>query len=342
LACEKSFAVSCGGLLNLIAMNNQEEISLRDIYLILKKNINMVLGTTFGVGLIVLLVALVLPSSFSSQVVLNLAVDNERSEFKAAPTALGLSQGFIQLVNNESLAQKLQESRLQDTHKAKFDDKKSLLTLIATGSTANQAFERAGRFEAVAVGYFQDQIAGVVRTNIGATLSQTKLDIATTRDNLKRLEQLLQTTQGMTSNSTNAAALESRGVNPQLARAENPALVNLTLQISQLKVTMAAQQARQVALETTLNDKNAFSALLGQGFQVQVLSKPTPAFEPEFPKPGLMTALGLVAGLLLGVIGVFVMEALRLPQDQMNLIQNDATQANNAANQRLPQANPGD
>jgi uncharacterized protein involved in exopolysaccharide biosynthesis len=316
-------------------MSSQEEISLRDLYFILKKNVAVVFGTTFGVGLLVLLAALLLPPSFSSQVVLNLAVDNERSEFKAAPTAVGLSQGFIQLVNNESLAQKLQEPRLQDTHKAKFDDKKSLLTLTATGNSANQAFERAQRFEAVAVTYFQDQIAQVVKTNLAATLSQIKLDINTTRDNLKRLEPLLQASQSVVSNSTNAAALESRGVNPQLARAENPALVNLTLQISQLKVSLAAQQARQIALETMLKDKSAFGALLGQGFQVQVLSKPTPALEPEFPKPGLMTALGLVAGLLLGVVGTFVLEALRSPQQE-------EPKSATTSHQRLPQTNPGD
>jgi uncharacterized protein involved in exopolysaccharide biosynthesis len=320
-------------------MNNQEEISLRDIYLILKKNLALVFGTMFAVTLVVLLAALLLPQNFSSQVVLNLAVDNERAEFKAAPTAVGLSQGLIQLVNNESLAQKLQEPRLRDTHKAKFDDKKSLLTLTASGNTAEQAFERAQRFEGVAVEYFKQQISDVVKTNLTATLSQTKLDIAATRDNLKRLEPLLKTSQDVTNDITNAAALEARGVNPQLARANNPALVNLALQISQLKVSLAAQEARQISLQTLLKDSTAFAALLGQGFQVQVLSKPTPALEPEFPKPGLMTALGLAAGLLLGVVGAFVFEALRAPPEQVRPAQDEAV---NNASQRLPQANPGD
>jgi capsular polysaccharide biosynthesis protein len=139
----------------------------------------------------------------------------------------------------------------------------------------------------------------------------------------------------MPSNSENAAALESQGVNPQLARANNPALVNLALQVSQLKVSLAAQQARQISLETTLKNPTAFAALVGQGFQVQVLSKPSPALEPESPKLGIMTALGLVAGLLLGVIGAFVLEALRAPQTE----EADKKQA---SMQRLPQVNPGD
>jgi LPS O-antigen subunit length determinant protein (WzzB/FepE family) len=316
-------------------MNSQEEISLRDIYLILKKNVGVVLGTTLGTGLVVLLLAFILPAQFTSHVVLNLAVDNERSELKAAPTAVGLSQGFIQLVNNESLAQNLQEERIQGTFKAKFDDKKSLLTLSANGNTANQAFERAKKFEQVAVAYFQTQIAQVVKTNLNANLAQTKLDIATTTDNLKRLERVVNTSQGVLNNSENAAALESRGVNPQLARANNPALVNLALQVSQLRVGLAAQQARQVSLENLLVNSTAFAAFLGQGFQVQVLSKPNPALEPEFPKPGLMTALGLVAGMLLGVIGAFVFEALRAPQDHLQV-------KDEGLRRRLPQVNPGD
>jgi capsular polysaccharide biosynthesis protein len=318
-------------------MNSQDEISLRDIYLILKKNISIVFGSTIGVGLIVLLMALVLPANYSSQAVLNLAVDNERAELKAAPTAVGLSQGLIQLVNNESLAAELKEERIQDIYKAKFDDKKSLLTLTANGNTANQAFERAKKFEQVAIAYFQNQIAQVVKTNLSANLAQSKLDIATTTDNLKRLEPLLQTSQGIPNNAENAAALESQGVNPQLARANNPALVNLALQVSQLKVGLAAQQARQISLENLLGNSTAFAAFLGQGFQVQVLSKPNPALEPEFPKPGLMTALGLVAGLLLGVVGAFILEALRAPQDQAQ-----APTKVGSPQQRLLQVNPGD
>lgn len=310
-----------------------EEISLRDIYLILKKNIGLVLGSSLGLGLGALLVAFILPANFSSQVVINLAVDNERSEFKAAPNAAGLSQGFIQLVNNESLAQRLDEERLLNIYKAKFDDKKSLLTLTTQGTSAEQAFERAKRFEQEAVNYFNDQLSQVVTTNLSATLTQTKLDIATTKDNLKRLELLLQSNQGLLSNSENAAALESRGVNPQLARASNPALVNLSLQISQLRVSLAAQQAKQISLETLQKDPNVFAALLAQGFQVQILSKPTPALEPEFPRPGLMTALGLVAGLLIGLVGAFVVEALRVPQEDTKRI---------TTSRRLPQANPGD
>ena len=101
-----------------------DEISLRDVYLIIKKHLAFIVGITAAVTAIALILSLVLPKTFSSQVVLNLAVNSERSEFKAAPNAAGLSQGFIQLVNNESLASKLQEERLEGFFKAKFDDKK--------------------------------------------------------------------------------------------------------------------------------------------------------------------------------------------------------------------------
>ncbi|MFN3267412.1 MAG: Wzz/FepE/Etk N-terminal domain-containing protein, partial [Deinococcales bacterium] len=175
--------------------SSSEEISLRDVYLVLKRNLVLILGFSLGLGALVLLLSFVLPANFSSQVVINLAVDNGRSEFKAAPNVLGLSQGFIQLVNNESLAEKLGEERLGNHYKAKFDEKKSLLTLSSQGSTAQQAFERAKRFEQAAIEYFNAQLSAIVKTNIGATLVQTKLDIANTKDNLKRLEPLLQNSQ---------------------------------------------------------------------------------------------------------------------------------------------------
>ncbi len=288
-----------------------EEISLRDVYLILKKNIRLILATTLGTAALALAASLILPKNFSSQVVLNLAVNTERSEFKAAPNAVGLSQGFIQLVSNESLASSLEEERLENIFKAKFDDKKSLLTLSAYGSSADQAYARAQKIQTVALEYFNKQIANTVRTNLDSSLSQIKIDIASSTDNLKRLEPLLNSTKLILNNSTDAAALESRGIDPQLARATNPALVNLALQISQLRVGLAGMQAREISLTAILKNQKAFESLLGQGFQAQILAAPAPALSPESPKPLLMTALAAVAGLLLGLVAAFVLEALR-------------------------------
>jgi uncharacterized protein involved in exopolysaccharide biosynthesis len=312
-----------------------DEISLRDVYLIIKRHIRFILGITGSITILALIFALVLPKTFSSQAVMNLSVNTERSEFKAAPSAVGLSQGFTQLVNNESLATVLQEERLENIFKAKFDDKKSLLTLTAYGENPELALARAERFQKAAVDYFNLQISDSVRTNLKSNLAQLEIDLASNQDNLKRLEPLLNSTKGIANNTADTAALESRGVDPQLARASNPALVNLALQISQVKVGLAALQAKKASLQSILQNPKAFDSLLGQGFQVQVLAVPAKALEAQSPKPVLITALAAVAGLLIGLVGAFVLEALRPTSNE---------DTNKESNRRvgLPQASPGD
>ncbi len=297
---------------NLKIMPNEvtEEISLRDVYLILKKHIRLILSFTIGAALIALALAFILPKSYSSQSVINLAVNTERSEFKAAPNAIGLSQGFIQLVNNESLIGALEETRLEGIFKAKFDDKKSLLTLSATGTTPEIALARAQRIQTTALTYFENQIGTAVRTSLESNLAQIKVDIDSSKDNLKRLEPLLKTTQGIANNTSDTAALESNGIDPQLARANNPALVSVALQISQLRVVLAATQARQISLQSILNNKTGFKSLLGQGFQAQILAAPALAITAESPGPLLLVALATVAGLLIGLVAAFVLEAI--------------------------------
>ncbi len=312
-----------------------DEISLRDVYLIIKKHLRLIVGITASITAVALILSLVLPKTFSSQVVMNLAVNAERPELKAAPNAVGLSQGFIQLVSNESLATTLQEQRLEGTFKAKYDDKKSLLTLSASGDNPDLALSRAERFQIAAVNYFNKQISDTVRTNLKSTLAQLEIDLASSQDNLKRLEPLLNSTKAIANNTQDTAALESRGIDPQLARASNPALVNLALQISQIKVGLAALQAKQNSLESILQNQKAFDSLLGQGFQVQVLAVPAKAIVAEAPRPLMITALAAVAGLLIGLVGAFVLEALRPAAGEYTYKDN---------NRRIvvPQASPGD
>lgn len=313
-----------------------EEISLRDVYLILKKNIRLIVGITLAAIILAGLAAFLLPKSYSSQVVMNLAIDlrqtldskqlggskridaSKQTEITVAPTPAGLAQSFVQSVNNESLAQKLKEESSVNIYKAKYDDKKELLTLSAFGTTAELALERAKRFQTVAEEYFILKIGNVVRTNLTSQLAQIQVDTALITDNIKRLEAVLPKMKGSPSDPTTAAALEDRDVNQPLARANNPALVSLTLQIAELRINLAEAQARQVSLQATLKNPVTFNALLGQGFQAQVLAEPALALSAESPKPLIMIVLAAVAGLLIGLVTAFVLEALR-PQNQNEL-----------------------
>ncbi len=317
-----------------------DEISLRDVYLILKKYSRFILGCTIGAAGIALIASFVLPKSFSSQATLNIAIGADRAEFKGAPSAVGLAQGFIQQVEKESLTNELKEERLENIFKAKYDDKKALLNLTAVGESPEQALTRAGRIETSFRDYAEKQVSGAVRTNLEGSLAQSKIDLASSSENLKRLEPLLKTTPRSQIDGVSAAALESNGVDPQLARTSNAAFVNLALQVTQLKAGVVAIQSRIISLEGILKNATAFKGLLGQGFQIQTLAVPSLPLTHDSPRAGIITALAAVAGLLLGLVGAFILEALRpeTAQNKINPSRNELTRGNTES----PRVNPGD
>jgi LPS O-antigen subunit length determinant protein (WzzB/FepE family) len=292
-----------------------DEISLRDVYLILRAKARLIMGFTLIPALLVLAASLVLPKTYSSRAVFSMTLTQDRPEFKSAPTPPGITQGFSEVIRNDGLRKELGESDagIQELYQSKFDERKNIWTLTALGNTPEQALSRAQKLAEVAKDYAITQVGGTIRTNYEANLAQYTVDLGVAENTLKRLL-IEQPKIGAINTDPNVAAgLEATRVNPQAARSSNPAQVSVSLQLAQLRATRAQLQSQIGSIQALLNDNKEFKLLVGRGMQVQTLAEPTAAIEADFPRPFLYTSLAAVLGLLVGLVAAFVTEALRDP-----------------------------
>ena len=295
-----------------------DELSLRDIYLVLKRRARLILGLTLGLALLTLLWSLLWPKTYASKVVVSLSLANQTNPqgmLNNLPSLSGLAQGFVDLQSTTLLAKDLAASNPTQYYQAKFDDKRGLLNLSARGSTPLEAKERAERILGVARDYLGGRMVEGVRSNIQAALAQTQLDLEAAQESLKRIRAELKTAPDVgQANPTTAAALEARQVDPQAARANSPAYTSLSLDESRFRSQAAQLEARLDTLNRLLNQPEAINQLVGQVLQVQILVPPAEPLRPSFPRPVLFTVVAGVLGLLIGVLWAFIAEALR-PQE---------------------------
>lgn len=297
-----------------------DELALRDIYLIFRERRFTILGLTLGLALLTLGASLLWPKTYTSQVVVSLSLANQSSQqlLSNLPSLAGLSQGFVDLQSTTLLAKDLGVSDPTRYYKARFDDKRGLLNLSASGRTAAEAQARAERILSVAQNYLRERMIESARSNIRATLTQTQLDLQAAQESLKRIQAELKTSPDQAqSNPTIAAGLEARAVDPQAARAANPGLTSLSLDESRFRSQVAQLQARIDTLTQFLNQPDAINQLVGQALQVQVLVPPAAPLRASFPRPTLFTVIAAVLGLLVGVLWAFIAEAIR-PREMLD------------------------
>ncbi|MDW8424899.1 MAG: Wzz/FepE/Etk N-terminal domain-containing protein [Meiothermus sp.] len=291
-----------------------DEISLRDIYLVLKKRARLILGLTFGLALATLLWSLLWPKTYTSQVVVSLSLSNQSSQglLNNLPSLAGLAQGFVDLQQTKLLANQLGVEDPTRFYKARFDEKRGLLFLTAQGRTAAEAGERAERILQVARTYLERNLLEGAQANLRAAQTQARLDLRAAQDGLRGIQaQLKIAPDRALSNPTIAAGLEARGNDPQTARASNPAYTSLSLDESRLRSQIAQLEARITTLTDFLQQPDAIGQLVSQALLVQVLVPPAEPLRPSFPRPLLFTVVAGVLGLLLGVIWAFVAEAIK-------------------------------
>ncbi|WP_169336588.1 Wzz/FepE/Etk N-terminal domain-containing protein [Calidithermus timidus] len=294
-----------------------DELSLRDLYLVLKRRQNLILGLTLGAAILVFAVSQVWPKTYSSKVVLSLSFNNQLQSgvLSNLPSLPGLAQGFVDLQNTTLLAKDLGVDQPPEVYGARFDEKKGLLNLSAKGRTPNEARQRVERIVRVATDYLRARMVEGAVSNIRALLAQTQLDLESTQESLKRIQAELKnlSAEGR-SDAAIAAALEARQVGPETARSSSPAFTSLSLDESRLRSTAAQLQARIDTLAPLLDKPEQLSQLVGQALQVQVLVPPAEPLRPTSPRPLLYAAIAGVLGLLVGVFWAFLAEALALPQ----------------------------
>ncbi|WP_337869753.1 Wzz/FepE/Etk N-terminal domain-containing protein [Meiothermus sp.] len=291
-----------------------DDISLRDIYLVLKRRVWQILGLGVALALVTLLWSLLWPKTYTSQVVVSLSLANQSSQglLNNLPSLPGLAQGFVDLQNTRLLAEQLEVSDPTRFYSARFDDRRGLLFLTAQGRTSAEAGARAERILSVARKYLEDSLVEGARANIRAAQTQAQLDLRAAQDGLKGIQtQLRLAPDRAASNATVAAGLEARGNDPQAARAANPAYTSLSLDESRLRSQIAQLEARIGTLTDFLQQPQAIGQLVSQALLVQVLVPPAEPLRPSFPRPLLFTVIAGVLGLLVGILWAFIAEAIR-------------------------------
>lgn len=296
-----------------------DEISLRDIYLLLKRRIWQILGFALALALITLLWSLLWPKTYTSRVVVSLSLANQSSQglLNNLPSLPGLAQGFVDLQQTKLLANQLGVDDPSRFYQARFDEKRGLLFLTAKGRTAAEAVQRAERILEVARRHLERNLLEGAQANLRAALTQARIDLQAAQDSLKGIQsQLRLAPDRAASNPTVAAALEARGNDPQAARTANPAYTSLSLDESRLRSQIAQLEARINTLSEFLQQPDAIGQLVSQALLVQVLVPPAEPLRQSFPRPLLFTVIAGMLGLLLGVLWAFVLEAVRPRESQ--------------------------
>jgi hypothetical protein len=293
-----------------------DEITLRDLYLVLRRWWVFIVGMTLGAALLALAVSLALPKKFESKGVysLSLLTDKMIAPLNNLPALPGLAQGYGDSLNTTVLAAELKEPEPGKVFAAKFDEKRGLWTLTGQGSTPALARERADRLMQSARAYLEDRIVEGVKVNIAGAREQAKLDLSITEQSLAGIAGVLASTPPVSNrDGATTAGLEGQGVGPQAARSNNPAYVSLAVQQSQLKAQQAQSQARVQTYTDLLKDPARLQVFAGQAFSIQTISAPTEPLDATSPRPVLYAAVAGVVGLFLGLLLPFVFESIRDP-----------------------------
>lgn len=299
-------------------MNNQaplsgDELSLCDLYLILKRRRLLILGLAMGLALLALGISSILPKTYQGKVMLSLSAQQLTGQlFTNLPSLSSLAQAFADQLNTRALARELGEADSSQRYQTKFDEKKGLWILSAKGRTPEEAQKATEKLAATARAYLRTQVVSAVTENISAVQAQAVLDQQVAQGNLKRIQERLKgfARAGGGGGTIAAAALESQGVDPMVARSPNPAYTYLLLEKTKLDAQLDQVQARLEALSRLLKDHNGLDRLIGQALQVQIIAPVGEPLRPISPRPVLNTLLAGVLGLMIGVFWAFLAEAL--------------------------------
>jgi uncharacterized protein involved in exopolysaccharide biosynthesis len=307
------------------ASQAQDEVSLRDLYVILKRWRVLIVALTLIPMIATLLVCLILPRVYVSKVTLSLGLNSQSvggSGITAQlltnlPSLAGLAQGFTDLMTTKIIADQLNESDPDRKYTARFLEKQGLFVLTARGDSSLEALKNAQRFSEVAKGYFKGRLVLAVISNLESLLSRSRLDIGNMQENLKRLQLELKNTP--TETRTIEALLPSSGsggrANGALsARGTSPAFATLSVQEATLRAGLAQAKALIEALESIQGQRGELDKVIGQALQLQELVPAAEPLRPDQPKPLLYTLIAGALGLLVSLLVPFVIEALREPR----------------------------
>lgn len=304
----------------------QDEISLRDLYLVLKRNARMILAVTLGAALVTFAISMILPKTYRSQANLSLSLSiqpfygqqqptNQQERFSQIlanlPSLSGLTGSFQDRLETRELAQSLGVANPASRYQAKFDDKTGIWRLSAKGSSPEEARRATEKLLATARDFLESKLTQTVNSNLAALLAQARIDAESAQIGLQEIKKALANTPPTVgADAAVASALESQGVNPLVARATSPAYASLKLQEANLRSQLAQAQARIETYSRLARNPQEIRTLVGQALQIQLLVAPSEPLRPVSPRPLLYAAIAAVLGLILSVFWAFLAEAL--------------------------------
>jgi uncharacterized coiled-coil protein SlyX len=298
----------------------EDEISLRDLYLMLKRQSRWILTVTVLVTAAVFAVSSLWPPTYESEAVAQALVLNQDGtalEFPAAayvfrtlPAGPALGVGFSKQIetNGPYVARVIGDATVEV--RSRFDDKKNLLSITVAGGDPEETWQFALDLISAFDDYVKDRVFQSAGANLAGALAQSRLKLRSVRSQIDELEASLAKVPQLSTSEDAQTALESDEVPPNVARASNPALAYLGLELAKQQAQLANLNAEIASLEALAADPAQLRRLSEQVAQVNVLSPPAVPEEPVAPRVMLNTALAAVLSLMLAVFLAFLREAI--------------------------------
>jgi len=296
---------------------SQDELALRDLYLILERYARGILVLTLGLGLLAFAVSLWMPKKYQSTAVLGVAEMPKEAQGLAVRLSIAaLVEGFKSALETRAFAASLGEEGPVTWAKVSYDSKRGYIRLQATATAPGAARDRARRLVEAAEKRFTEAAMAGVRTSLAKEATQLEGDVRALKEQIRQLEAALKKFSPARA-SAPSPSLQSAGVDPLVAESADPAQAYLRLELAKAQAELAAKQARQKELTYLLSDEQALTALAAGSLGVRVVAEPGLPERPVSPRVFLNTVLAMVMGLMLGVFGAFLRAALEPSEEEL-------------------------
>lgn len=302
-----------------------EEMSLRDVYLVYKRQRVLLWSLLLIFPILGLLLGLLLPKTFASKAVLSMKLQSEQLTSQAAQSdqfSSDTQQIFSNLPSVPALVQAFQVGLEADQvtteggqvldAKLKFDEKNGSLEILNSASKPELAKGNVEKLLLSATHFMRERVVDSLKANVEARLARVRFDREIAQANVDGLRLVRQQLR-FSSDPVIAAALENQRVNAPVARSSDPSRVSLELREAGLRGQLAQLDGTVKVLSSLIDDPQRLERLAGQVFQVQRLIPASLPTAPDSPKIGFLVALMTAIGLVVALITPLVREAINEP-----------------------------
>jgi len=287
----------------------EDEITLRDLYLILRRRATLILGLPLVLAALAFTVSKLMPPTYEAEAVLSLS---------EARYATALVEGLKARIETEAFARRLGEQRKVDWAKVQFDAKKGYLKLVAKGQSPEEAKKRASALAKIAFEDFRAAAFESKRLELEGEKEQLRAELLALESQRESLRKSLREDfagRRTGASGTAKAVLEAAGVDPLVAGSPDPARTYLELELAKIEATLSEKRARLKQIEALLKDEEALAKLVENDLPLRLVAPPGLPLEPVAPRTLLNTAIAFFLGFFLAVFWAFLQAALEPPKE---------------------------